>query len=109
MTPLWWRKLKARILPARKLKVVEGDSLPKDLPYRDITLARDDEEDWCVGMRCPCSCGQTIELLLVREASPRWSLKIGRDGLPTLSPSVWLQTGCRSHFWLKRGRIHWCD
>lgn len=109
MSPLLWRKFKAWALPARKLQIVEGDSLPAVLPYRDITLAREGGEDWCVGMRCPCGCGQIIELLLVQEASPRWSLKIGVYGLPTLAPSVWLQTGCRAHFWLRGGRVEWCE
>ncbi|MDM9644782.1 DUF6527 family protein [Rhizobium sp. S163] len=28
---------------------------------------------------------------------------------PTLHPSVWRNSGCRSHFWVRRGRIAWCD
>jgi hypothetical protein len=107
--PLWWRRLQARILPARCLHVIESDSLPRNLPWRDIVLAREDEEDWCVGMRCPCGCGQTIELMLIREVKPRWDLSVDGRGRPSLNPSIWMQTGCRSHFWLKRGRVHWCD
>jgi hypothetical protein len=88
--------------------VTEGDSLPKRLPGRNLVLARDGDEDWCVGMRCPCGCGETIELLLIREAKPRWDLLVDPSGRPSLKPSVWLQTGCRSHFWLRRGRVEWC-
>jgi hypothetical protein len=106
-SPLWWRRLKAHLLPARRLRIVEGDSLPTVLPRRDVLLARDRGEDWCVGMRCPCGCGCHIELLVIREAAPRWDLATDRQGLPTLKPSVWLQTGCRSHFWLRHGRIQW--
>ncbi|WP_425373246.1 DUF6527 family protein, partial [Klebsiella pneumoniae] len=29
-------------------------------------------------------------------------------GRPTLYPSIWRTTGCRSHFWVRIGRIHWC-
>ncbi|WP_363320789.1 DUF6527 family protein [Acidiferrobacter sp.] len=107
--PLWWRRLKARLLPARHLQIVEGDSLPGRIPFRDVVLARDGNEDWCVGLRCPCGCGETIELLLIREAAPRWDLNIDAKGLTSLKPSVWLKKGCRSHFWLIRGRVHWCD
>jgi hypothetical protein len=107
--PLWWRRLEARILPARRLHVIESDSLPRNLPWRDIVLAREDEEDWCVGMRCPCGCGQTTELMLIREVKPRWDLSVDGRGRPSLNPSIWMQTGCRSHYWLKRGRVHWCD
>jgi len=28
---------------------------------------------------------------------------------PSLKPSIWLQGGCRSHFWVRRGRVEWCD
>jgi len=108
-SPLWWRHLKSRLLPARRLHVVNGDSLPRTLPRRDIVLARDDDGDWCIGMRCPCGCGQTIELMLLREVRPRWDLSIDDRGRPSLRPSVWRQVGCHSHFWLKHGRVQWCD
>jgi len=79
-SPLWWRKLKAAVLPARQLRVVEGDSLPALLPRRDLVLAREDGEDWCVGMRCPCGCGDSIELMVIREVKPRWDLRVDPKG-----------------------------
>jgi hypothetical protein len=107
--PRWLRRILARLAPPRRLRVVEGDSLPERLPWRDIVLACDGDEDWCVGMRCPCGCGRTIELLVIPEAKPRWDISVDRNRRPSLSPSVWLQKGCRSHFWLKAGRVRWCD
>lgn len=105
----WWRRAWDRLGPRRRLRVIEGDSLPRSLPRRDLVLARDGSEDWCVGMRCPCGCGRTIELLVVPEAKPRWDLRTNGKNQPSLSPSVWLQKGCRSHFWLRNGRVEWCD
>jgi hypothetical protein len=104
----WWRNVLARLGSRRRLRIIEGDSLPPRMPIRDVVLARDDGEDWCVGMLCPCGCGHVIELLVVAEAKPRWDVAIDSKGWPTLSPSVWLQNGCRSHFWLRNGRIYWC-
>jgi hypothetical protein len=95
--------------PARQLVVVNGDALPAALPRRDVVLLRDDGEDWSLGMRCPCGCGGTIELMLIREAKPRWDLDTDERHRPTLRPSVWRKTGCGSHFWLRQGRIAWCD
>ncbi|WP_420496783.1 DUF6527 family protein [Szabonella alba] len=60
-------------------------------------------------MRCPCGCGDIIELLVIAEAKPRWDVGADRERRPTLSPSVWRKTGCRSHFWVRRGRVQWCD
>lgn len=105
----WWRNTWARVAPRRRLVVIEGDSLPKRLPRRDVVLARDEGEDWCVGMRCPCGCGDIIELLVIKEAKPRWDIILDLEGRPSLSPSVWRQKGCHSHFWLRRGRVVWCD
>lgn len=105
---LWWRNAWARLAPSRRLRVIEGDSLPPRMPRRDVVLARDNGEDWCVGLRCPCGCGEVIELLVLAEAKPRWDVTIDASGRPTLSPSVWRQKGCRSHFWIRSGRVHWC-
>ncbi|MBU1358731.1 MAG: hypothetical protein KKC85_17480 [Gammaproteobacteria bacterium] len=104
----WWRNTKERWRPWRRLRVTDGDTLPARLPSRDLVVARDDGEDWSVGMRCPCGCGDTIELMLVAEAKPRWSLTFDRRGRPSLSPSVWRRAGCRSHFWVRGGRVDWC-
>lgn len=95
------------LLPARKLSVIQGDSLPTKMPMRSLVLARDGQEDWCVGFKCPCGCGRTIELLLIEDASPRWDCKLDQKGHPSLHPSVWLKNGCKSHFWLKNGRVQW--
>ncbi|MGO7611084.1 DUF6527 family protein [Rhizobium ruizarguesonis] len=47
--------------------------------------------------------------MVLEEALPRWDVALDEAGKPTLHPSVWRKSGCRSHFWMKRGRIHWCD
>jgi hypothetical protein len=95
--------------PAWRLRVVEGDAIPPRLPGRAVVLLRDDGEDWSVGLRCPCGCGDSIELMLVPEAKPRWDISVDDVNRPSLRPSVWRRTGCRSHFWLRGGRILWCD
>lgn len=84
----WWREIWAQFGPYRRLRIVEGDSLSSQLPRRDLVLVRDDGEDWCVGMRCPCGCGHVIELLVVAEAKPRWDVSVDARGKPTLTPSV---------------------
>ncbi|WP_250511545.1 DUF6527 family protein [Caballeronia sp. GACF4] len=102
------RWLKATLTPARKISIIVGDSLPKDLPRRNLVLCRDGDEDWSVGFRCPCGCGRRIELLLIEEAKPRWDVSVDKRARPTLTPSVWLKDGCCSHFWVRGGKIDWC-
>ncbi|MGO9475777.1 MAG: DUF6527 family protein [Rhodomicrobium sp.] len=108
-TPLWWRGFLAALSPRRSLKVFEGDSLPAKLPRRALVVAREDGEDWCVGFRCPCGCGQRLEMMLLKGVTPRWDLTADNRGRVSLYPSVWLRTGCRSHFWVRAGKIVWCE
>lgn len=105
----WFRRLWGKYGPARRLQIIEGDTLPTDLPARDLVLMRDDGDDWSVGMRCPCGCGDKIELMILREARPRWDIRANKAGQPSLHPSVWRKSGCRSHFWVREGRILWCE
>jgi len=106
---LWWRRLVARFAPRRSLKIVEGDMLPPKLPRRNLVMARDSGEEWSIGMRCPCGCGQRLEMMLLKGVKPRWNASVDRRGHVTLHPSVWLQQGCKSHFWVRSGRIVWCE
>jgi hypothetical protein len=103
-----WQDAKEWALPRRRVVVSSGGVLPGRLPVRDLVMTHDDGEDWSIGMSCPCGCGETIELMLLPEAKPRWTLSRDGRGRPTLSPSVWRKTGCRSHFWLREGRVFWC-
>jgi len=105
--PVWLLRVLEWLLPARTLTILQGDALPEKLPWRGLLLLRDGGEDWCVGLRCPCGCGQRIELPLIQEANPRWKLRIELDGTPTLVPSIWLQDGCRSHFFVRGGKVEW--
>lgn len=59
--------------------------------------------------RCPCGCSSVITLSLQQAHRPRWTLKISPNGRPILYPSVWRDVGCMSHFWVRDGRVHWCQ
>ena len=59
-------------------------------------------------MRCPCGCGEEIPVNLDARAGKAWRLyKTAKAGL-TLFPSVWRDTGCRSHFIIWRNHIVMC-
>jgi Family of unknown function (DUF6527) len=64
---------------------------------------------WLAALACPCGCGEVIHLSLLKRDSPRWSFHEEDDGTITLSPSVWRSRGCKSHFFLRRSTITWCD
>jgi len=91
-----------------QVRFVEGDELPLDLAPRCLTVAQEDGILWSAGMICPCGCGRRLEVMLLEGVKPRWSLSVDQRGLPSLHPSVWVKDGCRSHFWLRDGVVHWC-
>ncbi|MET4241526.1 DUF6527 family protein [Bradyrhizobium sp. RT10b] len=59
-------------------------------------------------LRCPCGCDETLHLRFFGTRHPQWRLTTDRKRTVTLTPSVWRQTGCKSHFVLRQGKIHWC-
>lgn len=63
---------------------------------------------WCCVFLCPCGCGGRCHLSLVEGHSPRWRIEHHQDGTVTLTPSVLWAGGCRSHFFVRQGRIVWC-
>ena len=58
-------------------------------------------------LKCPCGCNDTIMLSLDRKKYPSWSVKQGMLGQATISPSIYKQDGCRSHFFIKKGQLIW--
>lgn len=104
--PSWWDAW-ART-PRWTAEFVESDILPDCIPEHRVVVAREDGELWSAGMMCPCGCGDVVELALFAEAEERWRIRVGARGRVSLAPSVWRNTGCRSHYWVREGRIHWC-
>lgn len=91
----------AQIVPEDSLI---SDPLPKDHP-KDLALI---EPDWICQFLCPCGCGDTIHLLLVKGGKPRWDYSLGPNGELTISPSIDRLVGCKSHFFVTNGEICWC-
>lgn len=57
---------------------------------------------------CPDGCGEMLTINLDPRAGPAWRMYHNSRGV-SLFPSVWRDTGCRSHFIVWQSRIYWCD
>ena len=107
--PSRWTLLKHRFQRKQQLvRSVRVDEFPENLELARVYLAGEGEHLWAAAMICPCGCGEVIELNLLKQVRPCWSIKEHSDGLISLRPSVWRQKGCRSHFVVRHGRIDWC-
>lgn len=92
----------------RLFRSVRVDEFPETLDPLKLYLAGEGEHLWAAAMICPCGCKEVIELNLLTKVRPCWSVQEHANGLVSLAPSVWRQKGCRSHFFLRHGRIDWC-
>jgi hypothetical protein len=60
-------------------------------------------------LRCPCGCNETILISLMPNQLPNWKATIDKYNRITLSPSIRKNDGCRSHFFVKKGKIIWAS
>jgi len=102
------RDLWFRWVDRGRIRCVEVEELPDSLERGSLYVLGLDSP-WSAALLCPCGCGKLIHLSFLRTDSPSWKISIDRAGLPTLAPSIWRTDGCRSHFFLRRGAIVWCD
>ena len=84
------------------------EHLPKTLHKRILYLVEEDGFKEQAAMLCPCGCGRILHMNLLPDERPCWTVTEHSDGTATLSPSVWRQKDCGSHFWFRRGRVIWC-
>lgn len=86
-------------------QVAEAPDTPR--PFEVYAIG--DPHIWQAALLCPCGCGHLIQLSLLKSDSPRWNLKVDRNGKATISPSVSRTLGCQAHFFVRGGKIIWCD
>ena len=111
---LWSRIAALRCWLAGRLQAEEPrfryervEEFPDSLKPFTIYVAGEEPHLWAAAMLCPCGCGDVIELNLLKDASPCWSVRLHADGSVSLVPSVWRRRGCRSHFFVRYSRIEW--
>lgn len=90
-------------------EVVKSPPPNDGIPHgKFIVVTPSKEPKWAL-FKCPCGCGHVITLSLASGRTPQWQVRLEEGLYPTLHPSVRQLKGCYSHFWVKGGRIHWCD
>lgn len=87
---------------------IKVEDLPEQLHPRTIYVAGENDHLWYAAMICPCGCGEVLQMGLMHNQRPRWTITEHDDGAVSLYPSVWRKVGCKSHFWLQQGNIFWC-
>lgn len=105
----FWQWLK-KIFGYKPLyKTIVCEELPDKLLSKTLYLVGEQNNYWQAAMVCPCGCEDLIQLALDPTGRPRWSVRLDKNGLATLHPSVHRNLSCRSHFFLRSGKIVWCE
>ena len=85
------------------------EALPERVEQRTVYIVREDGFDEQATLLCPCGCGAVLHMNLLLDDRPCWRVTRNFDSTVTLYPSVRRTKGCGSHFWLRNGRIQWCE
>src|SRR5437867_10955077 len=98
--------------PANKARwrgsvVSRDDARPFLVASGDIVLVQRGRPRSVI-MKCPCGCREELVINLDDRVGPAWRLYRDKRGL-TLFPSVWRDSGCRSHFIVWHDTILMCN
>lgn len=77
-------------IPSKTVLIVGHENFPK----------------WAL-LRCPCGCNEVLTLSLMGNYKPNWQFNLDEWHKVSLSPSVWKTDGCKSHFFIKHGKVVW--
>lgn len=97
--------------PTKKAAISSAfvEDLPEQLSDNTLYVVGENDHLYFAALKCPCGCGEVLSISLFPDGGPRWILQRNSDGTVSLTPSVWRRTGCRSHFFLVRSEIRWCE
>jgi hypothetical protein len=83
------------------------DMIPENLKPGILYVEGDGSKNQFASFLCPCGCKEEINLNLETEEEPCWLLEEGN--VTDLSPSVWKSNNCKSHFFIRKGKLKWCS
>lgn len=93
-------------LPVKHFSKIRTVELPRKAEHmdEDTLYVMIKPSSSIISFYCPCGCRDIVDLKLGLDADS-WSLHY--DTGVTLNPSVQLQHGCKSHFWLRNNQVEW--
>jgi hypothetical protein len=84
------------------------EDLPNKIEPGTLYIFANNGYYWQIAMFCPCGCKTVLYMNLVDDITPFWKYHIDHNNLISISPSLHRKTGCKSHFFLRKGKIVWC-
>jgi uncharacterized protein DUF6527 len=85
-------------------RVPDQATAAQELKPGVLVLVMPGERPKSLKFLCPCGCGDTVSINLMRESGKAWRIEYEPNLGLSLWPSVWLDVGCCSHFILRRNK-----
>ncbi|MCY4610135.1 MAG: DUF6527 family protein [Gammaproteobacteria bacterium] len=103
--------IRLQIIPVPDLlvRIVADHPSPSNLEVGLIYVVESSGFPKWAYFRCPADSNEVIQLSLMPNHRPRWNVLIDFLQRPTITPSVRQLDGSYAHFWIKKGRINWCE
>lgn len=89
------------------ITVLEEHPKDKNICDKNILLVGNSKFFKWAYLNCPCGCNRPILLSLHQNINQNWNINFDFLGRPSIFPSINLTNGCKSHFWLKKGKVFW--
>jgi Family of unknown function (DUF6527) len=102
-----WCQQKYETCTSQRYKSIQVDNYPKKVAPRTVYIVCDGPITDTIIFKCPCGCKADIYLNLLKDTRPNWSYFLDVRDKVTISPSIWRKAGCKSHFFVRKGRICW--
>lgn len=88
-------------------KVYRVPEIPINVKGDAIYLIGNANEIWEAAMKCPCGCGDVIQINFDKTAKHHWFITSVKKSKISIKPSIWRTEHCMSHFSIRESRVHW--
>ncbi|HBC31162.1 hypothetical protein KCV26_11440 [Petrimonas sulfuriphila] len=90
-----------------KIEIIPDNPNPDSLKENIVYVVGNKNYSKWGYMKCPCGCGDLIMLSLNKDSFPSWTIKQDKLGRATISPSINRLDGCKSHYFIRKGKLIW--
>lgn len=87
--------------------LIESSEIPEFLKEETVYLIKEGQQRLHAALLCPCGCRSQINLNLLPDSYPYWKIRKIKKQTLTIYPSIWKLSGCKSHFFIRKGKVVW--
>lgn len=107
MLKRFYRWVKGLFRKEKLFKYKYVSDVPDSLVKKTIYVIGEQGYYWQLLMKCPCGCNTILYMNLMEDQKPCWSYIINKSKIISIRPSVNRMVGCRSHFFIREGKLIW--